>query len=75
MNATNTVNLSAKTRRALKKYGMEACRTAYTANRIHGEGRTVCSYESGLHINSVDAAIFAWEEYQQYLKSCPRVFA
>lgn len=69
-----TMTLTAKTRRALKKYGMEACRKAYTANRIHGEGATVCAIESGLHINSVAAAIAAFEDYQRYLKACPRVF-
>lgn len=67
--------LDAKTRRALKKYGMEACRKAYHANRINGEGPTVCAMESGLHINSVAAAIAAFDNYQRYLKACPRVFA
>lgn len=58
-----TQNLTAKTRRAIKKYGLDACRICWTENVIHGEGGTMCAIASGLHINSTGAAIQAYTEY------------
>ena len=61
----DTATLTAKTRRAINKYGIEACRICWTENRVNGEGGTVCAMASGLHINSTSAAINAYEEYRK----------
>lgn len=53
---------SYKARRALRKWGIEACRTAWHYNELRGEGTTVCSYASGIPLRSVDSAINAYRE-------------
>jgi hypothetical protein len=62
---TIPVNISAKARRALRKWGVAACRTAWHFNHLRGEGTTVCSIQSGIPLRSVDSAINAYREVWQ----------
>lgn len=57
---------SKTTAQRLAKYGIETCARAWELNTIHGEGATVIAIETGLHINSVSAAIAA---YASHIKS------
>lgn len=54
--------LSRNARRALAKWGRDACRKAWHHNVLLGEGPTVCSIESGIPVRSVASAIAAWAE-------------
>lgn len=56
--------VSPKAKRAISKWGREACRKAWACNRHRGEGLTVCSIESGIPVRSVNSAINAWQEVQ-----------
>jgi hypothetical protein len=65
---SNTTTMSAKTIRAITKYGMEACIKAYTANAMHGEGpATVACIVDG--INSVAAANAAIHAGREIMRS------
>lgn len=61
------MNYSKSTQRAIAKYGEEACRKAYKANRIDGEGPYSIAFQ-GLagqtitHWRSADSAINAGAE-------------
>ncbi len=52
---------STKNAKRIAKYGLEVCKRAWELNRIQGEGATVIAIETGLHLNSVAAAIEAYE--------------
>lgn len=54
--------LSKAAQRAIRMHGEEACRKAYHMNAVEGEGGTMISYATGLHINATSAAIAAGEE-------------
>lgn len=65
MQATlSTTKLSAKTRKAIDQFGIEACLLAYRMNEIEGEGPTVISYNDGLGtIARANQAINAGREF------------
>ena len=59
-----TLELSAKTRRAIAKYGVPACLAAWHKNRLDGEGpATIAATTWGLtNVASANAAINAGTE-------------
>ena len=60
--------VSAKTIRALIKYGTYTCVSAYKLNVEEGEGPHMISTALDIHFNSVSPAIEAGEEINSYLR-------
>lgn len=60
------MQLTANAKRAIKKYGVEACREAYRLNRVVGEGAATIALQYDLSgvktTRQADAAINAGEE-------------
>ena len=56
--------MSNKNAKRIAKYGLEVCKRAWELNRMQGEGATVIAVETGLHLNSVAAAIEAYAEHR-----------
>lgn len=61
-------NLSNRSRRAIEKYGHEACKWAYQQNRA-GEGPSNIAQGLGLRFNQANAAIDAGRELAQFASS------
>ncbi len=60
---TATTTDTRKTAAAFAKYGFDKCQRCWELNRLYGEGPTVQSHYTGLHINSTAAACNAYEAW------------
>ncbi len=55
--------LTAKTRRAMKKYGIDVCRSCYEDHDA-GNGCMTIGFDHGLTTNQAQAAVNAWREVE-----------
>ena len=55
--------MPSRTDAAFAKYGFATCQRCWELNRLHGEGPTMQALETGLHRNSVSAAVNAYHAW------------